>query len=201
MEYWDIRILRYWNIDILRYWNLEILRHWDIEILGYWDTGILLYWNIKILEFRYIGIQKYYNSEMLEFAERTPKNKILSFAVLDLAKYTIIILILIDLVPIFFIFHLFEEYLGVIPLPILTSYTINNFTICWIRKYCNFLKFLRTLILHKKLRIMAARMIKIDNLVTTQVQIILFLSAAIQIPQDSVWSWFVIFGIVKKKGI
>ena len=47
---------------------------------------------------------------------RAQKYKILSFVVLNMAKYTIIILILIDLVPIFFIFNLFEEYLGVIPL-------------------------------------------------------------------------------------
>ena len=42
----------------------------------------------------------------------TQKHKILLFVVLNMAKYTIILLILIDLVPIFFIFNLFEEYLG-----------------------------------------------------------------------------------------
>ena len=40
---------------------------------------------------------------------RTQKHKILSIAVLNMAKYTIISLILTDFVPIFFIFNLFQR--------------------------------------------------------------------------------------------
>ena len=40
---------------------------------------------------------------------RTQKHKILSIVVLNMAKYTIISLILIDFVPIFFILNLFER--------------------------------------------------------------------------------------------
>ena len=40
---------------------------------------------------------------------RTQKHKILSIIVLNMAKYTIISLILIDFVPIFFIFNLFRR--------------------------------------------------------------------------------------------
>ena len=40
---------------------------------------------------------------------RTQKDKILSIVVLNMAKYTIISLILTDFVPIFFIFNLFQQ--------------------------------------------------------------------------------------------
>ena len=40
---------------------------------------------------------------------RTQKDKILSIVVLNMAKYTFISLILIDFVPIFFIFNLFQK--------------------------------------------------------------------------------------------
>ena len=43
---------------------------------------------------------------------RTQKHRILTIVVLNMAKYTIISLILTDFVPIFFILHLFEFLLG-----------------------------------------------------------------------------------------
>ena len=43
---------------------------------------------------------------------RTQKHKILSLVVLNMAKYTIISLILIAFVPILFIFNLFQNVLG-----------------------------------------------------------------------------------------
>ena len=43
---------------------------------------------------------------------RTKKHKVLSIVVLNMAKYTIISLILSEFVPIFFIFNLFQNILG-----------------------------------------------------------------------------------------
>ena len=53
---------------------------------------------------------------------RTQKHKILSIIVLNMAKYTIILLILIDFVPIFFIFNLSQQSLFITTLLFLLNH-------------------------------------------------------------------------------
>ena len=58
------------------------------------------------------GRQKIKKSQVPVHLMRTQKHKILSLVVLNMAKYTIISLILIAFVPILFIFNLFQNVLG-----------------------------------------------------------------------------------------
>ena len=69
-------------------------------------TFVLFFWLIVVRE----AFQTKKRGNLGNVPNRSQKNKMLSIVVLNMAKYTIISLILTDFVPIFFIFNLFRKF-------------------------------------------------------------------------------------------
>ena len=87
---------------------MAVVTHYDLgNILGFQQLGAAV---TKSPKFQRVPKT---NKIITHFhLMRTPKHKILTIVVLNMAKYTIISLILTDFVPIFFIFNLFRKNLG-----------------------------------------------------------------------------------------